>query len=535
VKRDFKRLKEESFDVLVVGGGIYGAWCAYDAALRGLKVALIDKSDWAGGTSSASTKLIHGGLRYLEHLRLDLVHTSLEERKRLALLSPHMVQPLKFFVPIYDESRVGPLFLKTGLVLYDLLAGKGQPVPGHQSVSRRMTLSRYPFLKPVDLERGFTYGDCQMDDARFALDVVRGAAGVGAVAVNYVRATKLLMLEGRVAGAHVADQLTQKRLCIKAKVVVNTAGPWISTLGEGHVMKQMLRLSKGVHLVMPALPTGDAMLLMTRRDNRVFFMVPWYGRTLLGTSDADYEGDPDKVAVTARDVDYLLGEANRYLGDRVWDKSSVLGAFAGLRALVNQPGKSASDVSREWSLVEPKPGLMVSIGGKYTSARADAAKMVDRIAAMLDLPPVRETPTATRLMPSAPTGNYKTWRQSARRLNIRVGMDAETANLSIIRHGTAVNELRKLIRKKPSLARRIVADLPFCRAEIVHCAINEMVVHLDDLLRRRIPIMILMQPDQVLVQKIADQLGPLLGWNAATKQKEIENVMGLWPQTRLSE
>ncbi|NNG01310.1 MAG: glycerol-3-phosphate dehydrogenase/oxidase [Desulfobacteraceae bacterium] len=529
MKRKFWALMaDDTFDVLVVGGGIYGAWTAYDAALRGLTVAIVDKGDWASGTSSASTKLIHGGLRYLEHLRLDLVRTSLEERKRLATLAPHMVLPLRFFVPVYEENRVGPMMLKTGLWMYDLLAGKHQPVAGHRSVSRRQAMVRYPFLNTEQMTRGFTYGDCQMDDCRFTLDIVKGAVKAGAVAVNYVEAVELLQDRKKVVGATVRDLTTGSKINISAKLVVNAAGPWVPLLGKAHFMSNFIRLSKGVHLVMPPLPVCDALLLMTQDDKRIFFMVPWYGKTLVGTTDADFSDDPDTVAVTREDVEYLLTETNRFLGDQVWKPEDVLGAFAGLRALKNEPGKPPSQVSREWSFVEHSPGLMVSIGGKFTSARADAAQMVNRILELLNRPSLGETPTATVLLPSAPHGDFKSWQNSTKRKSRRLGMDPETTGWSIFRYGTAVEKLHKWIRRDAALAERLVPELPFCRAEVVYSAKKEMVVTLEDLIRRRLPVMILSGPDRSVAEQAAALAAPYLGWSDEDCREQVEKVMTTW-------
>ncbi len=529
--RDFSKLKQGPFDILVIGGGIYGAWTAYDAALRGMKVALIDKGDWASGTSSASTKLIHGGLRYLEQLRLDMVRACLDERRRLTRLAPHMVTPLRFFLPMYEENRVGPLFLKTGLVLYDFLAGKDQPVKPHHSVSRKRILSQYPFLEDEDLERGFTYGDCQMDDFRFTLDVVKGAVTSGAMAVSYARAVQLISKGKQVAGASVEDLLTGECIDVESKIVVNAAGPWAPMIDNVHVMSSFVRLSKGVHLVMPALPTKDAMLLMTRNDNRVFFMVPWYGKTLVGTTDVDYKDDPDKISVTAADVDYLLTESNRYLKDLQWDASSVIGGFSGLRALKNDPGRSASEVSREWSCVEPRPGMMVSVGGKFTSARVDAGKMVDRLMELLERPVLGESPTKTLPLPSTPSGDFKSWKRKARIQNIQAGMDKETAVWSMFRYGKGVNELQRLVRLFPNLGKRLAPALPFCRAEIVHSVTTEMVIHLEDLLLRRVPVMLLSRPDREVVEQAAALATPLLGWSEKTRKKEISATWEKWKKT----
>ncbi len=529
MKRDFNMLADGPFDVLIVGGGIYGAWTAYDSALRGLRVAVVDKGDWASGTSSASTKLIHGGLRYLEHLRFDLVHTSLDERKQLSRLMPHRVIPLRFFMPMYPDNRVGPLRLKTGLWLYDLMAGKGQPVPAHATVSRKETAARYPFLDSEHLKGGYTYGDCQTDDVRMTLDVIDGAQRAGAVAVNYAAVTDLTYdPDGRVNGATIEDRLQRETRTVDARVVVNTAGPWVPLVGRGRVLHRFVRYSKGVHLVMPGLPVSDALLMMTEHDQRILFVVPWYGRSLLGTTDSPYQGRPEDVRVSAEEVDYLLSEANRYFGDVRWVREDVLGCFAGLRALKNEPGKPLASVSREWQMIEPEEGYLVSIGGKYTSARADAAKMVDRIGQMLGRDDIDVPPTALIPPPSTPAGDFREWRKVMVRRCIETGIDRDTADWLIFRFGTGVDAIVRIIREDPDLARRIVDDLPFCMAEAVHCAREEMVTHLEDLMRRRIPITILTRPDAQLATRMARQVAADLGWGEADISREVTRVMDRW-------
>ncbi len=530
--RDVASLKERTFDVLVVGGGIYGAWTALDAALRGLSVVLIDMNDWASATSSASTKLIHGGLRYLEQLRLDLVHTSLEERKRLTELAPHMVTPLSFVMPDYRENRVGPLKLKTGLFLYDLLAGSGQPVPPHSRLNRQQMVDRFPFLTPRHLRGGFVYGDCQTDDVRLVLAIIRAADRAGAVTANYVKAMKLISDVGDIVGAAVTDGLTGERFTIRSKMVVNTAGPWVANVEGSRRKNDFVRFSKGVHLVLPGLPCKEAFLLMTHTDNRIFFLVPWYGRTLVGTTDADYNGDPGRLRVTRSETDYLLDEMRPYLPDMNWDADTVLGGFAGLRTLKNEPGKPPSQVSREWLFTEPRPGLITSIGGKYTSARADAGKLVDRVMHRLIIPWQDDAPTVNHRLPGTPDGDFGLWRKQAVADNLAAGMDNEMAAWSIFRFGTEVSSLRALMSGKRSLSQRLSPDLPFSRAEVVHVARTEMVVHLEDIIRRRIPLVVLSRMDTALLEAVARLAAPELGWNDERIETELEAVQKRWAVNR---
>jgi glycerol-3-phosphate dehydrogenase len=528
MNRDFQRLANGPFDLLVIGGGVYGAWTALDAALRGLKVAIVDKGDWACGTSMASTKLIHGGLRYLEHLRLDLVRTSLEERKQLTAMAPHRVTPVRFFIPIYNHNRVGPIKLKTGLWLYDVMAGKGQPVAPHARLSRTDALGSYPFLESSGIQGGFTYGDCQTDDFRMVLDVISAACQAGAVPVNYAKAVALISRGRQVKGAVVQDLLSGTTREVEAEVVVNAAGPWVPLVDDIHVLSSYVRYSKGVHLVMPPLPTKDALLLMTGKDNRIFFVVPWYGQSLLGTTDGEYDGHPDHVGVEDADVEYLLSEAGRHLKDVGWDRSAVLGGFAGLRTLQNQPGRPLSQVTREWSLVEPRPGLLVSIGGKFTTARLDAARIVTRVLQLLHRTAEAPTPTSAFPLPSTPREDYGPWHKAMMRKVLAAGVNEPIAACLISRFGDQLPLLIARMEQDPQLARPIAPRLPFCWAEIDYCVHNEMVVHLEDLLRRRIPLTILSRPDADLATTIAAAVAQPLGWTPDDCAQEVAHLMKHW-------
>jgi glycerol-3-phosphate dehydrogenase len=526
--RNIDALRNGPFDLLVLGGGIYGAWTALAAARLGLKTAIVDKGDWASGTSMASTKLIHGGLRYLEHLRLDLVRTSLEERRELAVIAPHLVQPLRFFIPFYQDNRVGPLKLKTGLWLYDLMAGKGQPVPAHTRLGRIKAAENYQFLSSDGLSGGFTYGDCQTDDFRMVLEIVVGAQEAGATALNYVKAVALMSRGRLVTGAVVQDLPSGATFEVPAAVVVNATGPWVPLLDDIHLLSSHMRYSKGVHLLMPPLPTKDALLMMTGRDTRSFFIVPWYGRSLLGTTDGDFAGHPDAVGIDPADVDYLLAEANRHLQGVNWKREDVLGGFAGLRTLQNEPGKNLSQVTREWSLLEPRPRLLVSIGGKYTSARIDAAKIVSRVLRMLGRPVGREPALDAYRLPRAPRTDFAQWRRKMMPLALAAGLDKTTAGFLLLRFGAEVPTILDLLHKEPGLTRRIAAEVPFCRAEAVYSLRHEMVVHLEDLLRRRLPLTILLRPDLWLVEELADLAAAELHWSPADRRAEVDHLMSRW-------
>jgi glycerol-3-phosphate dehydrogenase len=526
MKRDFSLLAGRHFDLLVCGGGIYGAWTAYDAALRGLSVAIVEQGDWAGATSSASSKLIHGGLRYLETYNFKLVRKAILERQRLLELAPHRVWPLRFGVPIYKDSRIGTLQLKAGLMLYDFLArlsGKNMAGPdmAHRHFDRAAFSRRFPALASDGLKGGYTYGDAQTDDARLVLELIAGAMDAGAVCVNYCRLTGLIESGGQVCGATVQDQLKNKSAQILARQIVYTTGQWTSASEPG---RDWCRLSKGVHLVMAmALTDGtmseEALLLTAQSDGRVFFMIPWYGMTLIGTTDTDYKGDIENVVVEKKDIAYLLAEANHYL-KTAWTEADIAGSYAGVRVMKRSDHASPSDVSRDWELQTAGNGVHYSIGGKLTSAREDAASIVDTVCAQLGI----DTPCATpsRLFPWTPETDFADWSVAINAQANRLGIAPEIAKWLIRRHGKRVEEVLHSIASDPRLAERIVATLPFIYADLLFCARNEMVTHLDDLLRRRMPLLILAKISEKVLRRLAETVSDTMGWDEAAMVREIE-------------
>ncbi|MDO8261966.1 MAG: glycerol-3-phosphate dehydrogenase/oxidase [Gallionella sp.] len=516
MKRDFSLLAGRQFDLLVCGGGIYGAWTAYDAALRGLRVAIVEQRDWASATSSASSKLIHGGLRYLESFGFKLVRKALAERQMLLAMAPHRIWPLRFGVPVYADSRIGMLRLKAGLTLYDFLAGSPGPDMAHRHFGQNSFAEHFPAIDIAGLKGGFTYGDAQTDDARLVLELIAGAMAAGAVCVNYCRLTGVIEEDGRVCGATVQDQLDHASIQLSSRQIVNTTGQWTAASKPG---RGWCRLDKGIHLVMPAVLADEALLLTARSDGRVFFMIPWYGLTLLGTTDKDYSGDLDHVVVEQQEVAYLLAEANRYL-KTAWTEKDVIGSYAGLRVMKRDGEASPSAASRDWELKTAGNGVHYSIGGKLTSAREDAACIVDTVCGQLGV----ATPCATRnrTFPWAPEQDYAAWLVDAGAQASRLGIDQECAKWLVRRHGKRVDEVLHIIAGDPRLAERIVPALPFIHADLLFCARGEMVIHLDDLLRRRMPLLILAKLDESALRRIAAAVAPAMGWDEAAMNREIE-------------
>lgn len=526
MKRDFASLQDQHFDLLICGGGIYGAWTAYDAALRGLKVAIIEQGDWAGATSSASSKLIHGGLRYLETYNFKLVSKSLKEREMLLRNAPHRVWPLRFGVPIYTHHRINRLQLKLGLALYDFLGNNIPPQMRHSYLSPKRFIEHFPCLNEDALKCGFTYADAQTDDARLVLELIAGALQAGANCINYCKLIHLLETNGKADGAIIQDQLTQTEQKISAQKIVFATGQWLAKETQSQAW---CRLSKGIHLIMPAVLKDEALLLTAQSDGRVFFMIPWYGLTLLGTTDTDFDGNAEQATIDDTDIAYLLAAANNYL-KVPWKKSDIIGRFAGIRVLRQntQPASlgSPSAISRDWELKSTPDGVQYAIGGKITSSRQDAACIVDIICLQLG----RHQPCATqnRLLPWAPQEDFSEWSATMQNQAAQLGIDPESAKWLLHRHGIRVHEIYRRIEIDAELAQRIIPSLPFIYADLIHCASTEMVIHLDDLLRRRLPLLILTQPTENELQQIALRVADIMHWNNVQLHQEVEYCYKQW-------
>lgn len=514
MKRDFAALTASPFDLLVCGGGIYGAWTAYDAALRGLKVALVEQADWAGATSSASSKLIHGGLRYLESYDFKLVKKALAERGMLLETAPHRVWPLRFGVPVYADSRISRLQLKAGLILYDLLARIPDAGMRHRYFNRSNFAKRFSALSPEGLRGGFTYADAQTDDARLVLELVAGAMAAGAVCVNHCKLVALTEINGKVSGATAQDRVGGEIRHVQARQVVNATGQWLTASEES---RAWCRLSKGVHLILPEMLGDEALLLTAKSDGRVFFMIPWYGLTLVGTTDTDYRGDIEHVAVEKADVDYLLSEVNHYLGSQ-WTARDVIGSYAGVRVMRQSDAAHPSAVSRDWELKRSSDGVFYSVGGKLTSAREDAAAIADAVCAELGLDV--SCRTKGRAFPWAPD-DFAACSIAIVEQAHKLGIDAECSKWLMRRHGKRASEILRDVENDAALAERVVPELPFVYADLLFCAREEMVVHLDDLLRRRMPLLILAKLTESELGQIAERVAGALGWDEARVKQEV--------------
>ncbi len=515
-----ERLGTEQFDVLVVGGGIVGAGAALDAASRGLSVALVEARDWASGTSSRTSKLIHGGLRYLEQGDLALVREALKERSLLITrLAPHLVRPVAILLPlrgrVWERAYIG-----AGLVLYDLMAG-GKVLPRHRHLGRRRAHQQAPGLRPRAMVGAIQYHDAQMDDARYALAVVRTAVAQGATAASGVQVERFVIgSDGRVSGASVVDAEGGSRFDIRAKAVISATGVWTDDIQRllDYPSGFQVRASKGVHLVVPRDRIDLESGLILRTETSVLFVLPWETHWLIGTTDTEWEFDKTHPAATDADIDYLLQQVNAVLETPI-ARSDIAGVYAGLRPLVSGDTELTVRLSREHAVVAPAPGLTVIAGGKFTTYRIMAKDAVDVTARGLDTS-VPESVT-DRLPLLGADGFVGLWH---RRHSL-----ADSANLPVSRierllrrYGWCATELLDLIASDADLGRPIFGAEDYLRAEVIYAVNHEDARHLDDVLTRRTRIfMETSDRGAECAAEIARLMARVLGWDERTEREEI--------------
>jgi glycerol-3-phosphate dehydrogenase len=491
--RDLSALAGHTYDLAIIGGGINGAATAREAALRGLKVALVDARDFSTGTSSRSSKLIHGGLRYLEQFDFKLVHESRTERRTLLALAPHLACPLPFVLPIYRGDPYYPLKIRVGLSIYDLLGNLGH-ADRHRMLSREEALRLVPALRSESLRAGAVYYDSETDDARLTLEMILAAVEHGASVANYAEicafATSAAGQSPEVVSAEVEDRLTGRRCELAARFWVNAAGPWVDhvrALLPGFDGTKTVRLTKGTHLILPAVDRDHALFAAIRPGDRIFLMLPWHGHALLGTTDTDFDGDPATVQPDRADADYLLAAVNRVLRQPLTIRD-VRGSFAGLRALAIEPGRSASENTREYRFhEEPDMRNFLSIcGGKLTTARALAEKLVERVSARLGVATASAQVSRTTPLPGGNTGPFEEFvRRATEAAGKDFGVPAPTAERIVRTYGSRWREVLGPTREAPALAEPLAGNPPVLAAEVQFAIRYEMAVNVEDFLVRR--------------------------------------------------
>ncbi len=522
-----RRSESEPLDLLVIGGGVVGAGAALDAALRGIDVALVEERDVASGTSSRSSRLAHGGLRYLEQMEFALVHEALRERGLLLdRLAPHLVRPLAFVLPL--RSKWQRPYIATGLQLYDALSRLGS-YGGTMPRPRALRLEQARALAPgLNVENwaggALTYFDAQIDDARHTLACVRSAVRAGAAVASRAKAVSFLEENGRVAGALVRDTETGAEIKVRAKCVLSAAGPWtneiLGLVGEG--AKATVRRSRGVHLVVrgDAIPHGAA--LIARTPSSVLFLLPWERLWLVGTTDDDWDGDLAEPGITASDVEYLLSQANRWLREPL-SIDDVVGAYAGLRPLVADGAATTSKVSREHAIGIPRPGLVIISGGKYTTYRSMAEQVVD--AAVVQLRQVGRHITEAGSTDVTPLVGADRWHaewERRRETAAALAVPVETVEHLLRRHGDRIERIVQLIADDHSLCQPVHPDLPYLRAEVVTAVLDEGARSVEDVLVRRTRIAIETRDPSPAIDFTVKILAQALGWDEQRCEQEVQ-------------
>jgi glycerol-3-phosphate dehydrogenase len=514
------RMREETFDVVVIGGGATGTGSALDAASRGLSVALLEARDFASGTSSRSSKLIHGGLRYLEQMEFGLVHEALRERGLLLnVIAPHLVRPVPFLLPL-TERVWQRAYVGAGMLLYDELGGhKG--LRRHRHLTKRQALRIAPALKPDALIGAIQYWDAQVDDARHTLTTARTAAAYGAAVASSARVIGFLREGERVTGVRVEDDLADEEFEINARQVINATGVWTDDLQHlvGERGKFKVRASKGIHLVVPRDRVQVDSGLILRTEKSVLFVIPWGRHWIIGTTDTDWELDKAHPAASRSDIDYVLEHVNKVLAQPLRHED-VEGVYAGLRPLLTGESEGTSELSREHTVAVPVPGLVAVAGGKYTTYRVMARDAVDAAARGLD---AAVPPSATHLTPLVGAEGYQVLWNGRRRLADESGLHLARIEHLLQRYGSRIGELLDEVARRPELGKPLAGTEDYLCVEAWYAAAHEGAHHLDDVLARRTRISIeTFDRGLTSAEPAARLMGEVLGWSDEQIAREVE-------------
>jgi glycerol-3-phosphate dehydrogenase len=517
------RLAAKSFDVLVIGGGVTGAGTALDAATRGLSTALVEQRDFGSGTSSRSSKLFHGGLRYLEQMNFDLVREALRERElMLSRIAPHLVKPVSFLYPLTSRGWERP-YVTAGLTLYDTMGG-ARSVPRHKQLTRTGALKLAPALRRDALTGGLLYYDAQADDARHTLTTVRTAAAYGATVLSSARVVDLLRAGERVVGAVVEDVETGRRVEVRASVVINCTGVWtddIQTMAGGRG-RFHVRASKGVHIVVARDRINSETGLILRTEKSVLFVIPWNTHWIVGTTDTAWDLDRAHPAATKADIDYILEHINSVLKVPL-THDDIQGVYAGLRPLLSGENEDTSQLSREHAVARPQPGLVSIAGGKYTTYRVMAADAVDAASEDIggDVPG-----SVTEFIPLSGAEGYVALVNQIDRLARHQDLPVWRVTHLLERYGSLVDELFALAEDDRSLYEPLPGAEEYLKVELLYAATHEGALHLDDLLARRTRISIETPSRGTECARAAAQIvAPVLGWDAERVETEVSGYL----------
>jgi glycerol-3-phosphate dehydrogenase len=515
----WERLRSEEFDVLVIGGGVTGAGAALDAATRGLRVALVEARDYASGTSSRSSKLFHGGLRYLEQMNFGLVREALRERElMLTRIAPHLVKPVSFLYPLTHRIWERP-YVGAGMTLYDTMGG-GRSVPRHKHLTRSGARKLCPALKPDALTGAIRYYDAQADDARHTLTVIRTAAAYGARVLNSAEVIAFNRAGERLVGARVRDIESGEEVDVSASVVINATGVWtddVQTLAGGRG-RFHVRASKGVHIVVPRDRVNSETGMILRTEKSVLFVIPWTTHWIIGTTDTDWSLDKAHPAASRADIDYILEHVNSVLAVPL-THDDIQGVYAGLRPLLSGESEVTSQLSREHAVARPQPGLISIAGGKYTTYRVMAADAVD--AAREDIG--GSVPdSVTHHIPLVGAEGYPAMVNQIDSLAKRYHLPGWRMQHLLDRYGSLTDELLALASQDPALMEPLHGAEEYLTVEILYAASHEGALHLDDLLARRTRISI-ETPDRgvTAAEGVARLVADPLGWDDDRVSNEV--------------
>ena len=516
----WERLGAEQFDVVVIGGGVVGSGCALDAATRGLKVALVEARDYASGTSSRSSKMFHGGLRYLEQLEFGLVREALHERElSLTTLAPHLVKPLPFLYPLTKRWWERP-YVAAGIFLYDRLGG-AKSVPPQKHLTRAGALRLCPGLKRSSLIGGIRYYDTVVDDARHTMTVARTAAHYGAVVRSSTQVISLLREGDRVTGVRVRDSEDGAVTEVHGHVVVNATGVWtdeIQALSRQRGRFQ-IRASKGVHIVVPRDRIVSDVAIILRTDNSVMFVIPWGNHWIIGTTDTDWGLDLAHPAATKADIDYILGTVNTVLAIPL-NHADIDGVYAGLRPLLAGESDETSKLSREHAVAVPTPGLVSIAGGKYTTYRVMAADAIDTAAQYIA---ARVAPSITEKVRLLGADGYFALINQAEHVGALEGLHPYRVRHLLDRYGSLISEVLALAEDRRHLLDPITQAPVYLKVEAAYAAAAEGALHLEDILARRMRVSIEYPHRGVdCAREVAEVVAPVLGWTDEDVDREVE-------------
>jgi glycerol-3-phosphate dehydrogenase len=519
-----KKMSQETYDLVVIGGGITGAGVARDAASRGMKVALIESRDFAFGTSSRSSKLIHGGIRYLENLEFGLVFESLSERALLFKMAPHMVHPLRFLLPLYKGSRVGMTKMGLGMWLYDALSLFRTPKM-HERLSAKKSVERIPILQPKDLMGSYVYSDAYMDDDRLVIETLRSAKAMGADVVNYVSARGAILENEKVVGIQCEDKQSGLQLTLKAKHYVSTVGPWTDQLGESLLKKwkKILRPSKGIHITLSKdrLPLPCAMVMATEGEKRIVFGIPRHEMIIIGTTDTDFKEDPAKVHSTKEDVDYLLRVVDDYFPGAV-RKEDILASYAGVRPLVDDGSQTESKTSREHVIINDPRNVTFVAGGKYTTYRKMAEETLKSVLKKYfskeDFKKFKKNSTEQPLNPKVTVESFNEAQKKITELQSQTHFTRQELQILLDRHGA---EAFDIVSQYYGPAQQSIWEM-----EALFSIEHSMCGKLIDFYLRRVPLF-LSEKDHgyALMDGLSRVFAQKLGWNEDERKANVEDVL----------